>query len=168
MHAMTAAHKTLPLGTFVRVQNLANRREVVVKVNDRGPFVRGRIIDLSFAAAKDIGLVGPGTAPVQIVALGAAAGSGETDGKEPAYRPVDYYSGNFTIQIGAFKDPRNAQRLKDKLSGRYKNAHITEFFDGRDTFFRVRVGQTDDLNRAVEYETLLIQDGYKDAFIIAE
>ena len=70
MHAMTAAHKTLPFGTYVTVSNLDNNRNLDVRINDRGPFVRGRIIDLSYAAAKKLGLVGPGTAYVEIVALG--------------------------------------------------------------------------------------------------
>jgi rare lipoprotein A len=72
MYAMTAAHKTLPLGTYVRVQNRDNNKTVDVRVNDRGPFVRGRIIDLSYTAAHKIGVVGPGTAAVEIAALGAA------------------------------------------------------------------------------------------------
>ena len=70
MYAQTAAHKTLPLGVSVRVTNTANGRSTVVRVNDRGPFVRGRIIDLSYTAAKELGVVGPGTAPVRVEALG--------------------------------------------------------------------------------------------------
>ena len=66
MHAMTAAHKTLPLGTYVRVYNLENKRSTLVRINDRGPFVRGRIIDLSYSAAKEVGIVGPGTARVSL------------------------------------------------------------------------------------------------------
>jgi rare lipoprotein A (peptidoglycan hydrolase) len=70
MHALTAAHKTLPLNTLVRVTNLANGRDVVVRVNDRGPFVGDRVIDLSFGAAKQIGMVRPGTAPVRVAVIG--------------------------------------------------------------------------------------------------
>jgi rare lipoprotein A len=168
MYAMTAAHKTLPLGTHVKVRNLTNDREVVVRINDRGPFVRGRIIDLSYTAAKKINLVGPGTAPVEVIALGTVTVAGPAGGTEPTYTPIDYYSGNFTIQIGAFQDRRNAERLKQKLDQTYKNAHITIFNDGSQTWYRVRVGQTNTLNQAIEYEALLIQNGFNDAFIIAE
>jgi rare lipoprotein A len=168
MYATTAAHKTLPLGTYVKVHNLTNGREVVVRINDRGPFIRGRIIDLSYTAAKKIDMVGPGTAKVEIVALGAAATSSSTGTQAKKYIPIDYYSGNFTIQIGAFKDRRNAHNLKRKLDQQYKNAHVTEFYDGRDTWYRVRVGKTKTLEQAIEYEALMIQNGYTDAFIIAE
>jgi rare lipoprotein A len=168
MYAMTAAHKTLPLGTHVKVHNLANNRDIVVRINDRGPFVRGRIIDLSYIAAKKIGMIGPGTAKVEIVALGAVAPGRKAGSREVTYTPIDYYSGNFTIQIGAFKDPRNAENLKRKLDQKYKNAHVTEFYDGRETWYRVRVGRTKTLNQAIEYEALMIQNGYADAFIIAE
>ena len=168
MYAMTAAHKTLPLGTHVRVHNLKNDREAVVRINDRGPFVRGRIIDLSYTAAKKINLVGPGTAPVEILALGAAAPDRQSDNQAPKYTPIDYYSGNFTIQIGAFQDRRNAEKLKQKLNQTYKNAHITTYNDGSETWYRVRVGQTKTLTQAIEYEALLIHNGYADAFIIAE
>jgi len=168
MYAMTAAHKTLPLGTHVRVHNLKNGRETVVRINDRGPFVRGRIIDLSYTAAQKIDIVGPGTAPVEIVALGTVQTAGQGSGKKSTYTPVDYYSGNFTIQIGAFQDRRNAENLKRKLSQTYKNAHIMTYHDGSETWYRVRVGKTKTLNQAVEYEALLIRNGYTDAFIIAE
>ena len=138
MYAMTAAHKTLPLGTYVRVYNLENNRQLEVRVNDRGPFVRGRIIDLSYTAAKELGLVGPGTAKVEIVALGTPAttdgGTGRTFVQE------DYFSGNFTFQVGAFIIRENAERLKRKLDEQYENAHITIYDRGDKIFYRVRVG----------------------------
>ncbi|MGD8846490.1 MAG: septal ring lytic transglycosylase RlpA family protein [Desulfobacteraceae bacterium] len=167
MYAMTAAHKTLPLGTFVRVHNLANGKSVDVRVNDRGPFVRGRIIDLSYSAAKKMGMVGPGTAPVKVVALGApepkSGGSGN-----PKYLPIDYYSGNFTFQVGAFAERANAERLLAKLDQRYQNAHMEAYFNGRQTFYRVRVGRRSNLHDALAYEKRLIKDGYAQAFIVAE
>jgi rare lipoprotein A len=167
MYGMTAAHKTLPLGTFVRVVNIENNRSVDVRVNDRGPFVRGRIIDLSYTAAKQIGIVGPGTGRVKVVALGApkpaTAGAGA-----PAYVPIDYYSGNFTFQVGAFIERANAQRLVARLDRRYRNAHMVPFFDGRQTFYRVRVGRSTDLEEAEAYEQQLVQEGFRQAFIVAE
>jgi rare lipoprotein A len=166
MYAMTAAHKTLPLGTYVRVYHLENNRKLEVRINDRGPFVRGRIIDLSYTAAKELGLVGPGTAKVEIVALGTPAvtdgGTGRTFVQE------DYYTGNFTFQIGAFANRENAERLKRKLDERYKNAHITLYDRGDQIFYRVRVGAFKSLEDAVLNEAILIQDGYPDAFMVAE
>ena len=165
MHAMTAAHKTLPLGTYVRVNNLENNRSAVVRINDRGPFVRGRIIDLSYAAANAIGIVDSGTAWVEVVALGKPA---STAGKAPAYTPEDYSHGNFTFQVGAFVNRENAERQKRQLEQRYKNAHITVYDRGDQIFYRVRVGRFTTLEEAVQQEEILIQDGYPNAMLVAE
>ena len=166
MYAMTAAHKTLPLGTYVRVHNLENNRELEVRINDRGPFVRGRIIDLSYTAAKKLGLVGPGTAEVEIEALGTPAVANGDKGQ--AFVQRDYYSGNFTFQVGAFANRENAERLKRKLDEQYKNAHITLYDRGDKIFYRVRVGAFNTLEDAVRNEAILIQDGYPDTFMVAE
>jgi rare lipoprotein A len=166
MYAMTAAHKTLPLGTYVRVRNLENNRTLEVRINDRGPFVRGRIIDLSYTAAKDIGIVGPGTARVEVVALGTPA---TTDGgSSRSYVQGEYFSGNFTYQIGAFVNRENAEKQKRKLAEKYKNAHITVFDRGDQVFYRVRVGKFTTLEDAVKHELILIEDGYSNAILIAE
>ncbi len=166
MYAMTAAHKTLPLGTYVRVHNLENNRKLEVRINDRGPFVRGRIIDLSYTAAKELGVVGPGTAEVEIEALGTPAAA--DDGKGQSFVQRDYYSGNFTFQVGAFANRENAERLKRKLDEKYKNAHISVYDRGDKTFYRVRVGTFKTLEDAVANEAILIQDGYPNAFMVAE
>ena len=166
MYAMTAAHKTLPLGTYVRVHNLENNRTLEVRINDRGPFVRGRIIDLSYTGAKEIGIVGPGTARVEVVALGTPT---TTDGgSNRSYVKGDYYSGNFTYQVGAFASRENAERQKRKLEKKYKNAHIAVFDRGDQIFYRVRVGKFTNLEDAVKHELILIEDGYSNAILIAE
>jgi rare lipoprotein A len=165
MYAMTAAHKTLPLGTYVRVRNLDNGREIDVRINDRGPFVAGRIIDLSYTGAKKLGVVGPGTAPVKITALGMA--SGVTNGRQ-TYVQMDYEQGRFTVQVGAFLEQANALRLKNKLAESYDNAHIVTYFDGRKTFYRVRVGRLTTLGEAEAYEQMLKGSGYPAATIVAE
>ena len=123
--AISAAHPTLPMPSYARVTNLANGRSVVVRINDRGPFVAHRIVDLSYAAATRLDLVRTGTAFVELRTVGpAAAGSGVTPTPEPPTRaapapeveppsqstPVALY-----IQIGAFADPANAQRVLDRL-----------------------------------------------------
>ena len=167
MYGISAAHKTLPFGTFVRVNNLNNDKSLVVRINDRGPFIKGRIIDLSYGAAAKLGLVGPGTAEVEIVALGAAttdASGGETKG----YIPIDYYSGNFTFQVGAFRARENAERLLAKLDRIYKNAHLTTYQSGSQTFYRVRVGRANNLEEATEFENILLRHGFEDVFTVAE
>ncbi len=168
MYAMTAAHKTLPLGTSVSVRNLENKREVEVRVNDRGPFVRGRVIDLSYTAAKKLGIVNAGTAPVEIIALGMAPSAEGTDRGERLYVPVDYSKGDFTVQVGAFRDQKNALRLKQQLSQTYKNAHIATFDNGKEILYRVRVGKCSTLEQAEEYEKILIRQGFRDAMAVAE
>jgi rare lipoprotein A len=154
MYAMTAAHKTLPLGTRVEVTNLTNHRQVQVRINDRGPFVRGRIIDLSYTAAKKIGMVDAGTAPVELVAVGAGN--------------VDFNRGNFTFQVGSFRSRDNAQRFRDTLSRSYPNAHITVYDSGNGIFYRVRVGHSTRLSQAEAYERELIGRGLRGAFTVAE
>jgi rare lipoprotein A len=167
MYGMTAAHKTLPLGTYVRVHNLSNNRSVDVRVNDRGPFVRGRVIDLTYTAASRIGMLGPGTAPVRIEALGALDPQRSGAGS-PQYIPIDYYSGNFTFQLGAFTEKNNAARLVQRLSSQYANAHMVPFYDGSRTFYRVRVGRASTLEQAERFEQNLRAAGFSETFIVAE
>jgi len=164
MYAMTAAHKTLPLGTWVQVRRLDDNRQIVVRVNDRGPFVHGRIIDLSYTGAKKLGMVGPGTAKVEIVALGERR---ETTAGE-TFVPVDYYSGRFTFQVGAFSNRDNAERLRAKLERSFTNAHVVPYDRGDMIFYRVRVGRCNDLEAADQFEENLARSGYPDAFIVAE
>ena len=167
MYGVTAAHKTLPLGTFVRVHNLDNNRRLDVRINDRGPFVRGRVIDLSYGAAKKLGVVGPGTARVKFVALGTPAKQAKKSAT-PTYIPADYTKGNFTFQVGAFKDYGNALRLSRTLNAKYKNAHITNFDSGDGIFYRVRVGRFSTLGQAQKQRGALRADGFEDPFVVAE
>jgi rare lipoprotein A len=165
MYAMTAAHKTLPLGTWVQVTNLKNGRRATVRINDRGPFVRNRIIDLSYKAAKVLGVVGPGTARVEIRALGRL--ERDRQGK-PSYAAEVYDRGNYTIQVGAFRNRDNAERLVHRLSRHYRNAHMVSFDSGTGVFYRVRVGHLTSLEKARSYEDRLVQDGYPQATVVAE
>ncbi|MBN1931108.1 MAG: septal ring lytic transglycosylase RlpA family protein [Desulfobacterales bacterium] len=168
MYAMTAAHKTLPLGTYVRVHNLNNGKKIEVRINDRGPFVRGRIIDLSQTAARELEIFETGTAPVEITALGKSQEQNRNNASHGSYAPLNYYAGNFSIQVGAFTDYTNATRLKQKLDQSYKNAHIMTYCHQDETIYRVRVGKCSTLNQAIAYEKIMIQNGFKDAFTIAE
>lgn len=130
MHDMTAAHKTLPLPTFVRVENLDNGREIVVRVNDRGPFAKGRIIDLSYAAAHKIGMAEAGTARVRITVLSESQDHLRTESID-----VDINEGAFAVQIGAFGNKDNAERLAAK----YESAAVTTATVGGKLFYRVHI-----------------------------
>ena len=168
MYAMTAAHKTLPFDTYVSVRNVENNRVVEVRVSDRGPFARSRIIDLSYAAAKKLGIVGPGTAYVKIVALARSIQSDVSKNNTEPYPATDLYEGNFTVQIGAFSEIKNAEKLRKELARTYKNVYITSYLKGKDTFYRVKVGKYSNLAQANKAERIMIQKGYKDAFAVAE
>lgn len=169
MHGLTAAHKTLPMHTWLLVKNLENDREVTVRVNDRGPFAKGRIIDLTRTAADDLGFLGRGTARVKITALG------ETEtfriGKETSRRFTaipDFQSGEFYVQIGSFTDENNARRLQDRMVASGRRILVTTFDRGDRLFFRVQLwaGQNLALARVVEQE--MEQSGFPDAFVVAQ
>jgi rare lipoprotein A len=114
-NAMTAAHLTLPMGTMVRVTNLTNNESAVVKITDRGPFVRGRIIDLSLAAAKATGVYRAGVAKVKVEAFAAPVRVNADTG------------GHWCVQIGAFARESDAVKLKQDLMRRYTTAKVIEF-----------------------------------------
>jgi len=168
MYDMTAAHKTLPFDTVVSVKNVENNRTIEVRINDRGPFARSRIIDLSYAAAKKLGIVGPGTAYVKIDALAKPIQSDMSKGNTASYSATDLYEGNFTVQIGAFGEMKNAERLRKELARTHEDVFITSYFNGKDTFYRVKVGKYTNLAQANRFERIMIQKGYKDAFAVAE
>jgi rare lipoprotein A len=125
MNQLTAAHRTLPFDTMVRVTNLNNGKSTTVRITDRGPFVENRIIDLSKAAAREIDCIGPGVVPVRLEVLG----------------DVNVEEGFFTVQVGAFRDRANADRLRDRLSPTYDPIFIQELATPEGTFYRLRVGK---------------------------
>lgn len=165
MYAMTAAHKTLPLGVFVRVENQTNGRSEVVRVNDRGPFVDGRIIDLSYTAAHNLGVIGPGTAPVIVTALGYQ--DPEADGTLHYSLPKSIQSGPFAVQVGAFTQQSNAQRLRGELQQRYGAADICQVELRGQVFYRVRAGKYTSMAQAMTGQESLSRAGYGSGFIVA-
>lgn len=169
MHKESAAHKTLPFDTYVRVLNLSNKKQIVLRINDRGPFMKGRIIDLSYAAAKKIGLVGPGVADVKIVALGKKVGELKTPGGiKPVVEISDLDRGVFTVQVGAFKDKINALGLADRLKVLFGHVEVTVYDDKeRGTLHRVRVSKSSTLTKAGEVEKRLKEMGFDEAFIVS-
>ena len=155
MHQKSAAHKILPFNTYVKVLNLSNNKYTIVRINDRGPFKKGRIIDLSYAAAKEIDLVGPGVAKVKITALRRE----EIDS--------DIKEGTFTIQVGSFSERANAERLADKLRVLYDYTNITEYKDeNNNRYFRLHVSKSYTLESATEIEKKLEEMGLTEAFIV--
>lgn len=152
MNGLTAAHRTLPFGAIVRVTNLENRKSVVVRINDRGPFVEGRIIDLSRAAAQQIGLIGPGTALVRIELTGY---------EDPAKKDAPPL---FTIQAGAFADRANAERLRERLRRRFEPVDIVSSA-ASPPLHRVLVGRFGDLREA-EAAAESLRREVKDVFVV--
>jgi rare lipoprotein A len=125
MNTLVAAHRTLPFGSILRVTNLNNGRRIEVRVIDRGPFVGDRVLDLARAAAIGLDMIGTGTAPVRIELI---------SGPSPSI-------GDFTVQVGAFSDRSNAERLRERLLARYQPIFIQDFDAPSGHFYRVRVGR---------------------------
>ena len=168
MYAMTAAHKTLPLGTMVKVTNQRNGRSVILRVNDRGPFVSGRIIDLSCRAAQELGSATPGLAPVRVEAVQVAFAEHIAGNTYWKVAPVPSFRfGMFAVQIGAFRDQNNAGRLKEKMQTGYETIQIVPF-SGRDGYgYRVQVGSYGDILIAQQEMQRLRGNGFADAFVVA-
>lgn len=150
MYQLTAAHRTLPFNAVVRVTNLNNGKQVNVRINDRGPFVANRIIDLSYSAAEAIGMVGPGTAEVRLDVMA---------GPDPNV-------GFFGVQVGAFQVKENAERLQRQLSIRYAPVTIMEFDSPNGVYYRVRAGRLPSEAAARELANQLQQQDGAVAFVV--
>ncbi len=154
MYRMTAAHKTLPLPTNVKVTNLSNGRSIIVRVNDRGPFVKNRLIDLSFAAARELDIVNAGTALVEVEALdtaytGTIASAAATPGSTPDARPLMY------IQVGAFGEAGNARNLATRLTSQGVSKVAVHSSAGETPeLYRVRIGPFSSIN---DYDRVVAQ-----------
>jgi len=153
MHALTCAHRELPFGTMLKVTSISSGRSVRCIVNDRGPFVPGRDIDLSYAAAREIGLVGPGTGGVTIEYLG----------RDRSYiKTVRYIASNgpYTIQVGSFREIDNARHLRSSLELKYKGVYIIEAVIGDTRYYRVRIGKFLKIEEAQQLATTMSEEGY--------
>jgi rare lipoprotein A len=180
MYAMTAAHKTLPLPTYVKVRNLRNNKSIIVRVNDRGPFVHNRIIDLSYAAALKLDMVRDGTSLVEVAAISFDEPAGDrpvrivepaeppAPGQAPAREPEPQTTPDdleIFVQVGAFGDRANAERRRSALlSGGISEAFISADETSTPPMYRVRIGPiggVEDYDALVlKLETLGIKDPY--------
>ncbi len=173
MYEMTAAHKTLPLPTYVRVRNLQNDRSIIVRVNDRGPFVHNRIIDLSYAAALKLDMVRDGTGLVEVTAINfdEATGDRPTRRVSPAGTAAPATGGEHRIfvQVGAFGDRANAERrLRLLAASGIENGFIHEDLSTVPTLHRVRIGP---VSNVIQYDVLveeLENIGIMDPYLIAD
>ena len=163
MYGMTAAHKTLPMNTVLLVRNLENNREIVVRVNDRGPFVKNRIIDLTYTGAQKLGILGRGTGKVSITALGDAK-AGENEMRKLAEK---FYNGEFYVQIGSFKNLFYAKRLQGRFEEAGHATFIQKYYGPDAIYHRVRVYVGKTLQGAMQAQRILEKRGYRNAFVIA-
>ena len=174
MYAMTAAHKTLPLPTYVRVRNLRNDKTIVVRVNDRGPFAHNRIIDLSYAAALKLDMVQDGTTLVEVEAIGVETAGGDqpvrhTTAAPTVTEPEVAHENTIYVQVGAFGDRENAaRRLAALRAGGFGTAFVVEDAASRPTLYRVRIGPVRDVT---QYD-LLVEEldrlGIADPYLVTE
>ena len=169
MYGPTAAHRILPLNTQVRVRNPANNKEITVRINDRGPFVKERIIDLSYDSAKALGLIGPGTALVELEAMGVLMEE-EENGRRTTrlIQEIDYRKGPFMVQIGAFKEIENAHRLKERMLADYQEVEVAETLIKGERFFRVRINCRQQLNEALRLQKELEIKGFTQVLVMAQ
>ncbi len=145
MYQLTCAHNTLPLGTTVMVTNLENGRSLELKVNDRGPFVKERIIDVSYSAAQMLGMWEKGTASVKVEVINLAI--------EPVLR--------FTLQVGSFTDETKARSLAEQLRRSFENVYVATVETLTEKYYRVRIGQFDTRDAALTIAEKLSQMGFK-------
>ena len=150
MHEFTAAHRTLPFNAVVHVTNLRNGKQTEVRINDRGPFVANRVIDLSLSAAQAIEMVGTGTAPVRLEVISGP----------------NTQAGFFGVQVGAFLAQENAERLKSQLVVRYLPVTIATFDSRNGLFYRVRVGRVSSEDAAQQLAERLKADEQLTTFVV--
>lgn len=146
---LTAAHQTLPLGTRVLVTNLQNASAVEVTINDRGPFAKGRIIDLSYAAGRALGMIAPGTIPVRLEVIDS-----------PSHIGFIRSSLDYTLQIGSFSQRQNAQELRDRLAKSHPDVTIAPLQVKGSTYYRVQLGTFSNRAAAEEQARQITQAGY--------
>ncbi|MBV5318106.1 MAG: septal ring lytic transglycosylase RlpA family protein [Desulfobulbaceae bacterium] len=185
MYGDTAAHKTLPMDTMLLVKNLENGKTTTVRINDRGPFVQERIIDLTYTKAESLGIIGRGTAHVEIIALGqqqepeeaSAVASSKTPTTAKPAKPAkpdikppivpDFDKGNFYVQVGAYVKIENARTLAKAFANRGRDVIIQQYPAAGMNLYRVMVFASTSLAKAKIYEKKLEFEGFQYALLLA-
>ena len=144
MNELTAAHRTLPFNSILRVINKTNSRSVIVRINDRGPFSKNRIIDLSKKAAEKINMIGPGSVPVDLILLNNSE------------LPIDLKTPHFTVQVGSYKRESDAQNITAQI----ENSNVVEAYVNGEKYYRIYVGHFEDINEAKELKIALQKKGF--------
>jgi rare lipoprotein A len=175
MYTMTAAHRTLPLPSYVRVRNLQSGLSVVVRVNDRGPFLHNRLIDLSYAAAARLGMLGAGTAMVEVEAVmpdspvtTAATTSGLQLIRNADAAGPDAVPPRLSVQVGAFSRYDNAATLRDRLQRAGFNPIYIQRPDGAAKIYRVRIGPIETVERGDKLVLEVSRYGVTDALLVVD
>lgn len=165
MHAMTAAHKTLPMNTMLLIKNLDNGKSTIVRVNDRGPFVRGRIVDLSYKAAESLGITRKGLARIQAMAVGREEIAKYSKPPPPVYQNLS--NSEFYVQIGAFTVADNAVKVAKRFTDSGHRAIIFKEYNGEKAVHQVRVYAGKTIQNAKRAEKSLLDRGWVGAFVVA-
>lgn len=161
VYGMTAAHKSLPLPTYVKVRNLDNGREVIVKVNDRGPFHDNRLIDLSYAAAKKLGITAHGTGLVEIEAL--------EGGRSIVNNTPGSTTHKLFLQVGAFSLRANAMRYAKKIANlTQRNVMLTENTSNHHPIYRVKIGPIQSVTETDKVHNQIKDAGFGDALVVIQ
>ncbi|MGA7965255.1 MAG: septal ring lytic transglycosylase RlpA family protein [Gammaproteobacteria bacterium] len=172
MYGMTAASKVLPLCTWVKVSSLENGKSVILQVNDRGPFVRNRIIDLSYTAAKELGVVRNGTALVEVEAIANPSAQPPKDiAKVSQSYPVKklHHRARLYVQLGAFADHNNAERLRAHvLLRQLGTVTVSPKRVGSRTLYRVLIGPYSNVGQVDNLTARLERLGYNDTEVVIE
>jgi len=170
MYQMTAAHKSLPIPTYVEVRNLKNGRSIVVRVNDRGPFHNNRIIDLSYVAAKKLGIAGTGTGLVEVRSINPRTWNPDQQAKAIRTSNKQALSSFNTlfIQAGAFTSQHNASQLQKQLLSLFPNKAIKLAKNGQDQLFRVRIGPIVSVEEADRIAQTISENGHPAPHVIVE
>jgi rare lipoprotein A len=161
MFKPSAAHKTLPLGCYVKVTNNVNHKQTIVRVNDRGPFIPGRIIDLSYRSAKDLDIINCGIIPVTIEVMASVTSN-------LSQVPLSSTARIFKLQVAAFSNQENARQLSERLMKEFSYSNIQTVRTEKGLIYRVRVGRYNTLADAETAKDSLTRNGYPDTFILSE
>jgi rare lipoprotein A len=161
MFRPSAAHKTLPLGCYIKVTNKSNHKQTVVRVNDRGPFMPGRIVDLSYQSAKELDMVDNGLTPVTIECLRPGF-------KDPALENIPATQKSYTLQVAAFSSQDKARLLSETLGKSLVYSDIQMIQTAKGCLYRVRAGRFKSRDEAEQAKAAFAHKGYPDTFIVAE